>query len=87
MCGLRKDAKWKKYYDIAFGKRPREELFVLKDDPDQMRNVAADPKYAEAKAMLNKQLMGELRKTGDPRVGGGECIFDKPPFVGELLKR
>jgi len=26
--------------------------------------------------------MAELKRTGDPRVGEGECVFEKPPFVG-----
>ena len=33
-------------FDLAYGKRPREELYDLKADPHQMKNVAAEPKYA-----------------------------------------
>ena len=34
------------YYELAYGKRPREELYDLKSDPHQVKNVAADPAYA-----------------------------------------
>ena len=37
----RSDSDWKPYFDHAYGKRPRAELFDLSKDPHQMRNVAA----------------------------------------------
>ena len=48
----RDDPKWKSYYDHAFGRRPGEELYDLKKDPDQMKNVAGDPAYAAAAVEL-----------------------------------
>ena len=82
----RNEAKWKWYYDYAFGKRPREELFILKDDPNQLKNVASDVKYAAIKKKLNTQLMTELKRTKDPRVTGDGSTFDKPPFVSEFKR-
>ena len=32
-----------RYFELAYGKRPREELYDLADDPHQVKNVAADP--------------------------------------------
>ncbi|MCH2370006.1 MAG: sulfatase [Pirellulales bacterium] len=78
----RHQQRWKQYYDWSFGKRPMEELYVLADDPDQVRNVAGKPKYAEVKAQLKSRLMEELAMTGDPRVMGDGSTFDKPPFTG-----
>jgi N-sulfoglucosamine sulfohydrolase len=83
----RNDPKWKRHYDIAFGKRPREELYLIENDPDQINNVAANPKFAEIRAGLEKRLMNELKSAGDPRVAGGDCIFDAPPFVGPANRR
>src|SRR5262249_24901629 len=42
----RNDPKWKWHYDYAFGKRPGEELYDLRRDPDQIRNVAHEADYA-----------------------------------------
>ena len=80
----RADPEWKKYYEIAFGKRPREELYLRSKDPDQMNNLANDPAYSAIKAKLEAELMKELRSTGDPRVTGDGMTFEKPPFVGKL---
>jgi N-sulfoglucosamine sulfohydrolase len=80
----RNDPKWKWHYNYAFAKRPREELYVLKDDPDQIRNVAGNPKFARVRSELNRKLMAELRRVKDPRVLGDGSTFDKPPYVGEF---
>lgn len=69
-----------KYFDFAFARRPAEELFDLKKDPDQVNNVADDPAYAEQKAKLAERLMSVLKANGDPRVQGAGDTFDQPPF-------
>jgi len=83
----RNDEKWKGYYDYAFAKRPREELYVLADDPDPVNNVAGDKKFAAVKESLNRQLMGRLKKARDPRVLGDGSTFDKPPYITTQAKR
>jgi N-sulfoglucosamine sulfohydrolase len=83
LVGKRNEVKWKWHYDYAFGKRPREELYVLKDDPDQIHNVATDENYSKIKAQLNRKLMGQLKRLKDPRVTGDGMTFEKEPFVGE----
>ena len=79
----RKNPKWKWHYDYAFGKRPREELYVLKSDPEQIKNVAGAARFAAIKRKLNRQLMDELKRVEDPRVAGEVTVFDKPPYIGE----
>jgi len=86
LVAARNDPKWKARYDMAFGKRPREELYDLKKDPHQTRNLAANPEYAEARAALEKRLMDELKTTGDPRVVDGGKFFETPPMAGPLLQ-
>jgi arylsulfatase A-like enzyme len=76
----RNDARWKRYYDIAFAKRPGEELYDLRKDPQQMKNVAADPAYAARRAELSAQLMKILTDAGDPRVTGDGQTFERSPF-------
>jgi len=73
----------RRLYDLAFAKRPAEELYDLKRDPDQLNNVAADPIYAEIKGELAQQLNDLLIATGDPRVkGDGEKVFESHPYLG-----
>lgn len=66
------------HYDIAFGKRPEEELYDLRKDPDQMMNVAPDPKYLSQRNGLSKRLTAALQAANDPRL---RDEFDKPPYV------
>lgn len=77
----RDDPKLKWHYDFAFGKRPGEELYDLKKDPDQTDNVAANPSYAKQKQELSTRLMKLLTDAGDPRVTGDGKTFDRPPFT------
>jgi arylsulfatase A-like enzyme len=77
----RNDPKWKWHYEYAFGRRPAEELYDLKADPDQVKNVAADPKYAETRKRLADQLTKVLTDAGDPRLVEPDCRFEKPPFT------
>jgi uncharacterized sulfatase len=77
----RNDPQWKAHYDLAFGKRPAEELYDLRKDPDQVKNVAAEPAYAAEKAKLAKQLTQILKDAGDPRVTGDGGTFERAPFT------
>ena len=81
MVQNRKDPQWRRHWELGFGKRPAEELYDLRRDPDQMDNVAADPAYAKTRAELSKKLMDTLEATGDPRVQGDGLTFERPPFV------
>jgi arylsulfatase A-like enzyme len=77
-----KDAVHRKLYDLAFGKRPGEELYDLRKDPDQLNNVAAHAEYTAVKTRLAQQLLSLLRETGDPRVVGGGDALDAFPYLG-----
>lgn len=80
----RNDPKWKPYYDHAYGKRPRLELFDLKKDPHQMNNVANEPQYADVVEELQQRLLKELKRTGDPRLEEDGRFFETPPMAGPL---
>jgi N-sulfoglucosamine sulfohydrolase len=82
----RKDPKVKPFYDHAYGKRPREQLFDMNKDPHQMKNVAADPAYADVLAKLRGQLMDELKTTKDPRVVDNGSYYENPPLAGSGKK-
>lgn len=80
----RDDPKWQWHYEHAFGKRPGEELYDLRQDPDQVKNVAADPAYARTKTELAARLMKQLTAARDPRVTGDRMAFERPPFTGPV---
>jgi N-sulfoglucosamine sulfohydrolase len=84
LVGVRNDPKWKSHFDWVYGKRPREELYDLRVDPHQTKNVAADPTYAESRGELEKRLMDELRRTGDPRLVDEGKSFETPPLAGPV---
>ena len=67
------------YYERAFGKRPARELYDLRNDPYELKNVAEDPAYAATLRELDDRLMAELKATGDPRVTGNEDAFELLP--------
>ena len=69
------------YYDFAFDKRPYEELYDLRNDPDYMTNVAEHPDYQEVKEKLSKELMDTLVKEKDPRVVEDPVRFEHPPYT------
>jgi hypothetical protein len=72
----------RRFYALAFGKRPEFELFDLGKDPGQLNNVADDPEYADVFERMSKQLNEELAVTGDPRVIGGGEKFDAFEYIG-----
>jgi N-sulfoglucosamine sulfohydrolase len=70
------------FYHLAFAKRPAEELYDLRADPDQQRNLADDKAYSVAKQELSTRLVQELEATADPRIVGGGDAFDRYPYYG-----
>ncbi|SMD03299.1 sulfatase family protein [Pedobacter nyackensis] len=76
----------KPMFELGFGKRPAEELFDVKNDPDQLHNLAADAKYAKIKETLATQMKGYLVQTKDPRMGNSKLIWDSTPYFSEIDK-
>lgn len=70
--------------ELAFGMRPAEELYDLKNDPGQMVNVAGSTAMTEIQAALRKRLFDHLRKTMDPRVVGSAVNWDYYPYYGKI---
>ena len=79
----RRDPAAHRYWDWSFGKRPEEELYNVKEDPDCVRNLAAASEHRETKARLQKQLTAELNQQGDPRMSGRGHVFDEYPYADE----
>ncbi len=77
-----KDDAHRRAYQLAFAKRPGEELYDLSKDPGQFVNVADDPAYAKVKEELSQKLFHDLLLTCDPRVLGGGDAFDEFEYLG-----
>ncbi len=77
----RNDPAIRPYYERAFGKRPAEELYDLRTDPDQIHNLAGDPKHETTRAALAARLLATLERHTDPRVTGDGSTFDNLPFT------
>lgn len=80
----RNEPEWRSFYELAYGKRPREELYDLRSDPHQARNVAGEESYQAVRAEMEERLMTELRRTGDPRLVDDGKFFETPPMAGPV---
>lgn len=76
----RNDPALQPLFALSFGKRPAEELYHLRTDPEQLRNVAGQAGYAAAQRKLAADLTEYLRATGDPRAQGRPAPWDAYPY-------
>lgn len=74
---------FKRFYNLAFAKRPAEELFDLDKDPGQLKNVAGLKEYAKDRKRLKDELQKHLVKTKDPRALGLDAPWDYYPYYGK----
>ena len=77
----RKDPKVKPVFAHAYGKRPREELYDINKDPDQMKNLAQDPEYLGTVKKLRSRLIKYLGDNGDPRLVDNGKFFETSPMT------
>lgn len=80
MMAHRDDPKVAPLFELAFGKRPAEELYDLSKDPHELKNLAADPACADVKKRLAADLEAYLKETKDPRALGQGDVFDQYPY-------
>jgi len=67
-------------FKLAFGKRPREELYDLSEDPHQIKNVAGRDGYQEVLNRLSSRLENRLKAMDDPRETDRTPEFDEYPY-------
>lgn len=73
-------------WDLAFGKRPGEELFKRVADPFAMQNLAIHPEYQVINEQLKDRLFEGLKRQNDPRMFGKGYVFDQYPYSGDASK-
>lgn len=61
-----------------YKERPREELYNLRDDPDELQNLAADPAHTSRLEAMRARLNGWMKDQGDQRT-----VFNRPILVGQ----
>ena len=57
----------KPFAELSFPRWPEEELYDLRNDPDQLHNVATTPDYVSNRKALRHRLTTELKASNDPR--------------------
>ena len=75
----RADEDMQTFLEFAWGKRPAEELYDLRKDPFQMKNLAGNPEYEQIRKKLRGGLMDELKVNKDPRLAND--AFDRAPYI------
>ena len=65
------------FWDMAFGKRPAEELYNIAQDPECVNNLASDEAYRGIKSSLEQEMVTQLTAQEDPRILGNGDIFDE----------
>ena len=73
-------------FELSFGKRPAEELYDLRSDPEQLVNLAADPQFKPVKGALAARVEAWMRETHDPRVDPATNVWDTYPYFGGKAK-
>ena len=66
--------------DLTINKRPIEELYDLRKDPEQMENIVSDPTLAKLRTQFEDQIISIMKATNDPRQTDA---FDQLPWVSE----
>jgi arylsulfatase A-like enzyme len=74
------------YFQLATAKRPAEELYDLRRDPHQMKNVAGQPAHRAAQQRLRAELDRWMRETADPRATVDDDRWDRFPYYGQPAK-
>jgi N-sulfoglucosamine sulfohydrolase len=70
------------YYRMSFGKRPAEELYDMRTDPDCINNLARSLDHEVVKRGLRDRMFEMLKEEGDPRVTGRADFFDTIQYTG-----
>ena len=65
----------KDYFQLALGKRPSEELYVLANDPYNLKNEINNPKYKQELAVLRKNLAEWMIEKNDLRATVPQTMY------------
>ena len=69
------------WWKLAFGKRPKFELYNIANDTDCLRNLAFLDSYKEQRQELLEMMEMRLREQNDPRMEGRGEVFERYPYA------
>jgi uncharacterized sulfatase len=75
----RGNPKLRRFFELACGKHPAEELYDIRKDPACLENLAASPSHGAAATKLRQELERDLKAQMDPRILGTGDVFDSYP--------
>ncbi|MBI3879597.1 MAG: sulfatase [Verrucomicrobia bacterium] len=70
------------FYELCFGKRPADELYDIKKDPECVNNLASELFYLPTVEELRYKLASLLKDEGDPRMEGKGDLLEAYQYVG-----
>lgn len=73
--------QYQNLWQLSFGKRPAEELYLFRKDPYSLSNLAGVANYKKTKIALLTQMESELKSQNDPRMFGKGYLFDNYPYA------
>jgi len=83
---LRRQGLDDRFWRLAFGKRPGEELYDVRHDQECLKNLVEQGGYEALTSSLREQLERELQEQHDPRVLGQGHIFDEYIYADERTR-
>jgi N-sulfoglucosamine sulfohydrolase len=86
LLDARNEPSISRFFHLATGKRPAEELYDLRRDPDQIENLAGNAAHRAVQRRLRDALDRWLRDTGDPRASVDDDRWDRTPYYGQPVK-
>ena len=69
------------HWQMNFGRRAKEELYYIPDDPGCLQNLALSGDYASRIESMRSRMEAGLRKEGDPRMEGMGHLFDEYAYT------
>ncbi|GAB2769099.1 sulfatase [Rhabdobacter roseus] len=81
LLNLRRNGVDTHYWALNFGKRPAEELYDLRKDPDCVKNLATTPAYRPTIQKLRTEMETRLRAEGDLRMSGYGYLYEQYPVT------
>jgi uncharacterized sulfatase len=85
MIAHREEEGVRELFELAFGRRPAEELYAVEDGYACLKNRAQEPGLQETVRKLRERLETELRAQGDPRLHGRAEEIESWPYCHSVL--